>query len=95
MEGSSHIFKKNYFNHLTIIVLLNRTLYEKIILEPKLILEKRIRLSDYYFQQDYAFPNVNFCTYEFGDFDQKMNRIQKMYYCDDEKKDKYWFKIIF
>ena len=96
MEGSPHIFTKNYFNHLTMILLFDRNKYEKIMEDPQNAL-KKIKLSKYYHQQDYGFSNLNFCSYKIFDTNEKLDRIKKMYYTEDpkiDKKCKYWFKLI-
>jgi hypothetical protein len=93
MEGSSDIFSKNYFNLMTFSILFKRKLYDKIMNDPFIILNKNINLSKYYHQYDYPFPNLNFCTYSLGSKLDMMNRINKMYY-DNSKTAKNWFKII-
>lgn len=91
MEGSSSIFNKNYFNLLTMSILFDRKMYEKIMKNPYKILNTKIQLSNFYYQYDYGFPNLNFCTYYFGDESQRLDRIKKMYYY---KGSKYWKKLI-
>ena len=53
---------------------------------------KKIILPHYYYQLDYAFPNINCCKYSIGTKEDKINRISKMYYTGDSK---YWYKILF
>ena len=91
IEGSSHIFKKNYFNLLTITILFDKALYKEVMNNPYIIKFKKIKTAPYYHQQDYGFPNLNFCTFEFGTKEDMINRIKKMYYY---KNDKYWFKLL-
>ncbi|QKF94293.1 hypothetical protein QKU48_gp0835 [Fadolivirus algeromassiliense] len=93
MDGSSDIFSKNFFNVYCMMVLFDRNLYETVMSDPYMIKKKSIELSNYYYQHDYGFPNVNFCTYWFGDKEYRIERIRKMYYnySDDYK---FWFKII-
>ena len=93
MDGSSDIFSKNFFNAYCMMVLFDRELYEKIISDPYIIKKETIELSNYYYQYDYGFPNLNFCVYEIGNKDYRINRVKKMYYnySDDYR---YWFKII-
>ena len=60
--------------------------------DPYKIKNKYIELSNYYYQQDYGFPNLNLCTYNFNsDYDQ-IYRIKKMYY--ENKTGEFWFKLI-
>jgi hypothetical protein len=94
MEGSSHIFTKNYFNLLSTMILFDRQLYEKVMRNPFYIVDHNIKLSDYYYQYDYPFPNLNYCIYSFGTKEDYLNRIKLMYYNDNNPKDKYWFKLI-
>jgi len=94
MEGSSDIFAKNNFNLLTITILFNRDLYEDFMRDPFNRINREIPLSSYYFQHDYPFPNMNYCTYLFCDKDERLNRIKKMYYSPNMDK-RYWYKIIY
>lgn len=94
MEGSSKIFKKNFFNQLSSNILFNRQLYEKVMLTPNNINYKNIKLPKYYHEIDYPFPNLNFCTYKFGTKKDYLKRIKKMYFLQDIKIDKYWFKLL-
>lgn len=101
-EGSSHIFSKNYFNLLTMTILFDRSLYEKIMKNPYSAKHTKIEFSEHYYEYDYGFPNINFCTYDFGTVDDKMERIKKMYYNKygkkrgekNKRKSEYWFKLI-
>lgn len=93
MEGSSDIFEKNEFNLLTMTILFNRDVYERVMKNPLLIREEKIELPEHYTQQDYGFPNMNLCTYNFGSERQRMNRIEKMYYSINPKS-QYWFRLI-
>ena len=92
MEGGSYIFGKNYFNLLTMYILKNRELYEKVVKNPLIIQESNFELPNHYYQYDYAFPNLNFCVYMFGDDKIRKERIKKMYYTDNKGKE--WFKLI-
>lgn len=100
MEGSSDIFSKNYFNLLSFTIFIKRKLYEKVMRNPFIIVKNRLKIPKYYHQMDYGFPNLNLCTYSFGDKKCKLNRIKKMYYYENNnknnknKKDNYWFKLI-
>jgi len=91
MEGSADIFNKNKFNLFTMTVLLNRELYEKVMVNPYNYRNSDIELSHYYYQYDYGFPNLNCCVYDFGNIDNKKYRIRKMYLEDGANN---WFKII-
>jgi hypothetical protein len=95
MEGSSNIFEKDDTSEANIKIweiLSSRELFERTIKNKKI--PKNLILPEYYFQKDYPFPNLNLSIYEFGSYDQKLNRIKKMYYYDGDKKDKFWFKLI-
>lgn len=92
MEGSSHIFDKNKFNLLTFTILFNKKLYMEIMRDPYEIKNKDIELSEYYYQYDYGFPNLNLCTYNFNTLENQLYRIKQMYY--DNKNGKYWVKLI-
>lgn len=94
IEGSSHIFGKNYFNLLTMTILFDKELYEEIMTKPYTIKYKHVKLSEFYYEYDYGFPNLNFCTYQFGSEEDRQRRIKKMYFYYGKKADKYWFKLI-
>jgi len=101
LEGSSEIFSKNYFNLLTITILLKKKLYEKIMKYPYSVkYQKFIRklLDSHYYQLDYGFPNLNYCVYTFGNKKDRMTRIKKMYYLYPLKKIKkqarMWFELM-
>ncbi len=91
MEGSSTLFSKNLFNLYTMTVLLNRNSYEKVMEDPFNYQKLDIELPHYYYQYDYGFPNLNYCAFNIGNKDYKLNRIRKMYY---SKNAEYWYKII-
>ncbi len=95
MEGSPDIFSKNYFNLLTSHILFSKSLYEQIMKDPFLIRRKEVPLSEFYYQYDYAFPNLNYCKYLIGTDKDRIERIQKMYYYKGEPKAKNWFKLIY
>lgn len=92
MEGASDIFSKNYFNLLTMYILRNKKLYTKIISSPLKIKELNITLPTHYYQYDYPFPNLNFCTYYFGTEEERKERIKKLYY-EMGSKDQ-WFSLL-
>jgi hypothetical protein len=92
IEGSSDIFSKNYFNLMTMTILFNKELYEKIMIDPYGVKDQQIEYSSYYYQYDYGFPNLNYCTYWFGTDDDRRDRIQKMYYIG-EPLGRYWYKL--
>jgi len=93
MEGSSDIFKKNIFNLYTMTVLFDRNLYEKIMSNPYNAKHHKIELSNYYYQYDYGFPNMNYCVYGVGNDESKKDRIKKIYY--NRLNDfEYWYKLI-
>lgn len=97
-EGSSEIFKKNYFNLLTATILFSRSLYEKVMREPYQARKIRIinkLLDSTYHQLDYGFPNLNFCIYDFGTKKDKMKRIKLMYYAYPLKEQsRAWARLI-
>lgn len=94
IEGSSHIFGKNYFNLLTITILFNRELYEEIMEKPYILNFRKIKLSKFYHQMDYGLPNINFCIYQLGTKEDMLKRIEKLYYYKGSTYDKYWFRLI-
>ena len=94
MEGSSNIFSKNYFNLLTFTIFFDRDLYEKTMNDPYNTKYSEIILSEYYYQYDYPFPNLNCCVYSFGTKKDKMKRIELLYFNKNEPYDNNWFKII-
>lgn len=93
IEGSSDIFSKNYFNLMTMTILFDRKLYEEIMTDPYLAKEKKIQYSGYYYQYDYGFPNLNYCTYTFGTDEDRRDRIRKMYF-EGKPLGRYWFKLL-
>jgi len=94
MEGSANIFQKNYFNLMVGSIMKDRKLYEMVMKNPSIVLRINIPILQYYHQFDYLFPNLNFCEYKIGSDDDRMKKIKKMYYNDDGKIDRYWFKLI-
>ena len=93
MEGSATIFSKNIFNLYTMTILFNRKLYEKIMNKPFTLKKHKIKLSNYYYQYDYGFPNLNYCVFSVGTNEYKINRIKKIYY-NKSNKFEYWYKLI-
>ena len=91
MEGSSIILSKNLFNLYTMTILLDKDLYEKVMSDPFNSQKIDVELSHYYYQYDYGFPNLNYCAFNIGNKNYKLNRIQKMYY---SKNAEYWYKLI-
>jgi len=94
MEGSAMIFSKNYFNLLTSHLMMNRSLYEKVLNDPFQIRRINVPISEYYQQFDYGFPNLNYCVYSVGSKKDKLRKIKKMYFYQGKKIDSYWFKVI-
>mgnify|MGYP005846763689 CR=1 FL=1 len=93
IEGSSEIFTKNYFNLLTITILFNKDLYEKVMKDPYKLKKIKIPLSKYYYEYDYGFPNLNYCVYKFGNKKDRIQRIKKMYF-SKKPQARFWFRII-
>ena len=60
--------------------------------DPFVIKQLPFTLSKYYYEMDYGFPNINFCSYNSGSKDLKLKRIKKLYF--SKNKDKNWFKLI-
>jgi len=93
IEGSAEIFNKNYFNLYTATILTNRKLYEEIMQNPLKITNKQVTLPEFYYEHDYAFPNINYCAYRIHDDEkERLNRIRRMYYSRDAEKN--WYKLI-
>lgn len=94
MEGSVHIFNKNFFNLLTSTITTNKILYEGIMKDPFCLNTKldNICLPEFFYEFDYPFPNLNQCIYDTGNDDCHKYKIQKMYYDDNAEGN--WFKII-
>ena len=86
--------EKNYFNLYTTYILNDRKLYENIMKDPYSLKKKKIKIPEYYYEPDYAFPNLNYCVYKFGSKKDRMNRILKMYYVRDINPEKNWYRII-
>jgi len=92
IEGSSEIFGKNYFNLLCATILSDRNLYEEIMKDPYTIKDRKFTLPEFYYEHDYAYPNMNYCAYQIGTTKQKMDKILRMYYAKNAEQN--WFKII-
>lgn len=90
IEGSSMIFSKNKFNLYTSIVLLNKKLYEMVMMDPIKI--KSISVPEYYYQYDYPFPNLNYGRPFIQTKEYRMKRITQMYY--SKRAEKNWFKLL-
>lgn len=93
MESSANIFHQNIFNLTSFTIFFQRNLYEKVIRNPFYIFKTKINLPLFYYQQDYAFPNLNMCVYEIGTKEQKMKRIKKMYFENNSENN--WFVICY
>lgn len=93
-EGSADIFSNanNSFNLYTLTILLDRQLYEKVIMNPNDFWNMHIPTSEYYYQYDYGFPNLNCCAINIGNNDFRMKRINNMYFNGDAR---YWYKVLF
>lgn len=91
MEGSSDIFIKSNFNLFTISALFDRQLYEKVMNNPDKYKDFDVELPGYYHQHDYGFPNLNYCTYYFGDENLRKYRIKKLLFDNDAEN---WFKLL-
>jgi hypothetical protein len=81
----------NYFNLVTSYVLRYKQLYESIIRQPVLI--KKVEPIKTSFDYDYGFPNINYGVYNFGDIEEKINRIVKLYY-GGEYDNQYWWSTL-
>ena len=79
-EGSIPIFNKNSFNLYTSTIMLNKSLYEKIMHNPFIIKEEKIKLPKVYYEFDYSLPNLNMCCPLMGSERFRKKKIQKMYY---------------
>lgn len=92
MEGSSDIFSKNYFNIMTFHILFSKSTYEAVMEEPFLVKSmSTLQPSHFYYQFDYGFPNLNSCRYSIGTYEDKLDRIRKMYFTGGAE---YWFRLI-
>lgn len=97
MEGASHIFSKNYFNLMTVYILKNKQKYEYVMYNPLRVQQMKINLPEQYYQYDYAYPNLNFCTYRFGTDEERLDRVKKLYFTEDLadlSNAKFWFKLL-
>lgn len=88
MEGSSEIFTKNYLNLACFIVLYDIELLTKVLNND---INFDINFDVYYVAKDYGFPNLNTCKQCLFTQEEKLDRIKKYYYEDDNK---YWYKLI-
>ena len=93
MEGSSHIFSKNIFNVATSKIFQNRTTYEDIMANTKLLKKTyESYIPEFYYEYDYAYPNMNYVKPFIQSDDYRKYRIDKMYYTDDSENS--WFHLI-
>lgn len=98
MEGSSDIFVKNgitKINRLTDKIFRDRDLYENYMNNCSSILpimEKIEKEDEYYYEFDYAFPNLNYNAPLLGSNEYRKLKIYKMYY--DINAEKNWFRLI-
>lgn len=87
MEGSSEIFIKNYLNLACFIVLFDEILLNKVLEDENI----DINFDIHYVGKDYGFPNLNTCKHCLFTNEEKLKRIKKYYYEDNNK---YWYKLI-
>lgn len=93
MEGSAPIFSKNEFNLRLWVSLRDRKIYEEIMNNPIKI--TKIIIPEYYFNSDYALPNLNFGKPFIQSNEFRKERIKKMYYRGDTNEcQKNWFKLL-
>lgn len=92
VEGSSDVLAKNWFNLYTYNIMKNRDTYELIMSNPFLIFRTKVSIPEYYHEQTYPFPNLNFMRYKIGSRQMRMNRIKEMYY--EKNAGKNWFRLI-
>ena len=92
LEGSCKLFDKNNMNRTIQKIFFDRNLYEKIMNDPLILNTIETEQREFYYQMDYAFPNLNICKPFLYDQDQRIERINKMYYVPDCQKN--WFEIM-
>src|SRR3989344_67029 len=90
-EGSSPVLMKNYFNLYSFTIFHTRNIYEEFMKDPYNNVNIDTILPQFYHEQTYPFPNLNFCSYKLGTQNDRKERIQKMYY---NGTDEYWFSLI-
>jgi len=90
-EGSSSVLMKNYFNLYSFTIFHTRNIYEEFMKDPYNNVNIDIILPQFYHEQTYPFPNLNFCSYKLGTQNDRKERIRKMYY---NGTDEYWFSLI-
>jgi len=91
-EGSSNILQKNSNNARLGQIIQNRKLYEKIMNNPHSYDYKKIKIPEFYYEFDYAYPNLNLSFYKDSDKKSKMSRIELMYYSNNCERN--WFHVI-
>lgn len=93
IECSSNIFSKNYFNLYTSTISSSRKLYEKTMTYPYKEGTHPVQLPDFYYESDYAFPNINYCVYNIDNNETRLEKIKKMYF--DTGAVKNWYKLFY
>ena len=90
-EGSMPIFSKNDLNMKTMLIMRNRSIYEKVMADPFIIRTIKFEEPLLYYQYDYPFPNINLCCPFTNSMEERENRVKLMYFTDDCEKN--WFKL--
>lgn len=93
--GKWYILKKICFlDELCMNIMMNRDLYEKIVSNPQNIESFNQTDSNFlelHYHKNYPFPNVNPMFFNMNDKKYWLDKINKMYYTED---DKYWYNLI-
>lgn len=96
-EGSSEIFTQNYFNLLGMRILADRNNYEKVMSNPDILKNDQFMTplvgKSHYYQRDYGFPNLNYCTYRFANEKERLRRIKRMFFFENGRE-KWWFLLM-
>lgn len=89
MEGSPSIFGGKDQAR-AMVILLDKKLYDRVMdgdIDPN-----SVPIPEYYLQQNYGFPNLNYCGRGLGSAEFRKKKIYKMFFCDDCEKN--WFRLI-
>ena len=91
-EGSSNILSSNKNNAQIGKIFQKRKKYEKIMSDPYNYNYDKIKIPEFYYEFDYAYPNLNLSVYKVDSKINQIKRIKDMYFIENCERN--WFRIL-